>query len=65
MFALDYLHGVFSVFGPSVQMSVSNYSLPDVGHTYSVIKMQVFTYLYFLYLLKSTSKWSLETKFVN
>ncbi len=38
IFALDYLYGVFSVFGPSVQMSmkheecVSNFSLPDGTH---------------------------------
>ncbi len=51
VFALDYLYDVFPVFGPSEDEDhkcVSNLSFHHLmGHTYSVVKMQAFTKLYF------------------
>ncbi len=49
---LVYLHDVFPVFGPSVQVDVKTTSVSRtlhylMGHSYNVVKMQVFTELYF------------------
>ncbi len=48
VFALDNLHDVFPVFGPHVQVRMKTTSVCQtfhylMGHTYSVVKMQVFT----------------------
>jgi len=55
VFVLDYLYDVCLVFGPSVQVFMKTtrvcptFHYLMMGHTYSVVKMHVFTQLYFYF----------------